>query len=106
MTAFKKEVMDKVQHFLNLGIKMGQAGNIIPMTFAVTDKEFIERVQDVKYTDGLIRHWQQMILITLHIRMYYLRSYGIKDMTRFRRLIEPPSIFNELLSCLSANNFL
>ena len=48
MTAFEKEDVDTVQHFLNLGIKMGQAGNIIPMTFAITDKEIIETVQEVK----------------------------------------------------------
>lgn len=48
MIDFEKEDMDTVQHFLNLGIKMRQAGNIIPMTFAVTDNEFIELMQEVK----------------------------------------------------------
>jgi hypothetical protein len=58
MIAFEKEVMDKVQHFLNLGIKMGQAGNIIPMTFAVTDKEFIESAR------GEIHGWINTALAT------------------------------------------
>ena len=49
MTDFEKEDMDTaVQHFQNLGIKVRQAGNIIPMTSAVTDKEFIATVQEVK----------------------------------------------------------
>jgi hypothetical protein len=48
MTDFEKEDMDTVQHCLNLGIEMRSAGNTIPMTFAVTDKEIIATMQEVK----------------------------------------------------------
>jgi hypothetical protein len=48
ITDFEKEKMDTVQHFLNLGVEVRQVRNIIPMTFAVTDKGFIARVQEVK----------------------------------------------------------
>jgi two-component system, OmpR family, sensor histidine kinase VicK len=48
ITDFEKEDVDTVQHFLNLGVQVRQVRNIIPMTFAVTDKEFIATVQEVK----------------------------------------------------------
>jgi hypothetical protein len=48
ITDFEKEDMDTVQHFLNLGVEVRQVRNIIPMTFAVTDKEFIATVQEIK----------------------------------------------------------
>jgi signal transduction histidine kinase len=48
ITDFGKEDVDTVQHFLNLGVEVRQVRNIIPMTFAVTDKEFIATVQEVK----------------------------------------------------------
>jgi two-component system, OmpR family, sensor histidine kinase VicK len=48
ITDFEKEDMDTVQHFLNLGVEVRQVRNIIPMAFAVTDKEFIATVQEIK----------------------------------------------------------
>jgi two-component system, OmpR family, sensor histidine kinase VicK len=53
ITAFEKEDMDTVQHFLNLGVEVRHVRNIIPMTFAVTDKKLIATVQEVK-EQGLI----------------------------------------------------
>ena len=48
ITDFEKEDIDTVQHFLNLGVEVRHVRNIIPMTFAVTDKKLFATVQEVK----------------------------------------------------------
>jgi two-component system, OmpR family, sensor histidine kinase VicK len=45
---FEKEDIDIVQHFLDLGVEVRHVRNIIPMTFAVTDKKLIATMQEVK----------------------------------------------------------
>jgi two-component system sensor histidine kinase VicK len=48
ITDFEKQDIDTIQDFINLGVRVRHVRNIIPMTFAVTNKKLIAMVQEVK----------------------------------------------------------
>ena len=48
ITDFEKQDIDTIQHFVNMGLRVRHVRNMIPMTFAVTNKRFIATVQELK----------------------------------------------------------
>jgi two-component system sensor histidine kinase VicK len=48
ITDFKRQDIDTIQYFINLGVRVRHVRNMIPMTFAVTNKRFIATVQEAK----------------------------------------------------------